>query len=249
MVGPIDQSRVDAGLFREIKAQKRKSGDAVRQILDGIKRGTLKPGQKLPSERELSAQMGISRNSLREALLALEVLGYTTSRVGDGTYLRTNLSEAANTADVLASMGHDRDLPDVWEARSEIEGVIVKMAVRSASDKSIERMADCFGAMRGALTARDAMQYIELDKKFHMAIARGADNDLLARIIQPLIEITNDYLFHGVEPEKLLGRFSVSIQEHKTILHAIQNRDQAAGVEAIAVHFRNVEKYFGKRLW
>jgi len=249
MVGPIGQSRADVSLFATVETQRRKSGAAVRQILDGIKRGTLKPGQKLPSERELSAQMRISRNSLREALSTLEVLGCTTSRVGDGTYLCTNLREAANTADILASIGHERDLPDVWEARSEIEGVIVKMAARSASEKTIERIADCFGAMRSALTAGDAIQYIELDKRFHMAIARGADNDLLARIIQPLIEITNDYLFHGVEPEKLLERFRVSIAEHQKILRAIQNRDQAAGVEAVASHFRNVEKYFGKRFW
>lgn len=249
MVEPKDRTSGDGSIFTEIGSTRRKSAEAVKQILQAVKAGSLKPGQKLPPERMLCTELGISRNSLREALLTLEVLGYIHSRVGNGTYISDHVGRAEHTEEILSLLNTADDMPDLWEARSEIETVIASMAVRTGSDKALMRVADQFTAMQKAVETNDVRLYIELDKSFHKAIARAADNAFLQRVLQPLIDITNDHLFRGLEEAEFARRFTASIHEHEAIVAALTARDESAAIAAIADHFSLVSEYFGKRTW
>mgnify|MGYP000244581015 CR=1 FL=1 len=235
--------------FKCVNSTRKKSAEVARQIVRAIREGTYKPGDKLPTQRDLAEQMGVSRNSVREALSALEILGIVESKVGSGTYISSSLQEQTVIDDIFLRPKATDDVLDLWEARKEIEAVIVKLASEFASKKSISRIQYALDRMHEALEKDDAVEYLELDKIFHLAIAKACDNALLESIITPLIFITNDYLTETLQEHKLLERCRHSIQEHKDIFLAIKKGDARGGIKAVRDHFTNVESFFGRKFW
>jgi len=232
--------------FTEIRSTKKKSSLVAQQILKTFNDGVYRSGDKLPPEREVADEMKVSRTCVREALKALEVLGLIESRVGDGTYV---LPEATETTQVLRDLSAEQqkqDLLDVWEARAEIDAVIVKLAANVATNKAIERIQNCHQEMRSMVEAQDPLGYLELDRTFHLAVARAADNPLLEGMIRPLIRIANDSHRDYVPRFRLVKRLEVSYAEHARIVDAIERRDGAAGGAAARDHFEKIREFYSR---
>ena len=187
--------------FQEVRGSK-KSTCIAQQILACIRRREYKSGDRLPPERIIAEQMSTSRNAVREALSALQVLGIIESRHGNGTYIASSVDGNPGIGQVLLSVKESEDLFDLWEAREEIEAVIIRMAIHSATEKTIARVSYYLKKMNRAVKVNDTIEYIAMDKKFHLSIARGIDNILLKNIIQPLTLITNDYLLENIDVDR-----------------------------------------------
>jgi len=235
--------------FSEVRNAKKKSTRVVQEILSALSNDVYRPRDKLPPERVLAGEMKVSRACIREALSALKVLGLVESKVGDGTYVLPGGSENRELLQVLFSARRENDLLDIWEARAEIEAVIVKLATEFATQKTIARMERYLEDMQSMVVAQDMRGYLNIDRDFHLAIARGTDNPLLESIIRPLIGITNDDLLENILPSHLPRRLQESFSEHKKILIAIQNRDEEAAVLAVRNHFNRVREFYGRRFW
>jgi DNA-binding FadR family transcriptional regulator len=247
--GKTNMPNVSHVTFKEVRSPASKSREVAMQLLSAINTGVYRSGEKLPPERLLAEQMKVSRTCVREALSALSVLGIVGRKVGYGTYVLASKSEIAEFPRPFALNQSRDDLLDIWEARMEIEAVIVKVCIESATPKAIGRIERYLGQMKEMVQSGASLEYLNLDKKFHFSIARGTNNPILENTIRPLIGITNNYLLEKVSVDHLQERCLESLPEHASILEAIKKRDIATAVDAIRDHFANVERYFGRRFW
>jgi len=231
-------------VLEEIIETKRKSAYVVEQILAAIERGEYKQGDKLPPERTIAQQMNVSRNCVREALSALQIAHVLESRVGAGTYVKNPAGAKVDIGQVIGLAKDSKDLLEIWEARKEIEIVLVKLAIDRATSDDLANIASYIEEMRAAVRAEDPQEYLAANERFHLSIADSADNLPLRSALQALHGFTNRELLDEVNIGYVVEGMEKSLREHEDILNAIRNRDEQAGAKAMQVHFRELEGYF-----
>ena len=155
--------------FRPVDSEK--LADAVvLQIEQLILRGILRPGERLPAERELSERMGVSRPSLREALANLQESGLVTAKPGAGVFVADVLGSAFSPALTRLFSRHDDAVFDYMSFRRDMEGLAAERAARLASDTDLKVVASIFEKMQAMRPNGDAEEDARLDAQFHMAI-------------------------------------------------------------------------------
>lgn len=165
----------------------------VREILKNIKSGELKPGDKLPPERELSRAFGVGRSSIREAISAMVLVGYFEVTQGKGIFLREDIPSPhvfnSKLSDVLAAYW----ILDLIETREHLECSVVRMAAAKAGPKEIGKLREAVSAIRR--NGSDIDQFYQSDFDFHMALADASENPVMAGILRMIIEkIHGDYM-------------------------------------------------------
>lgn len=215
----------------------RQVADQLRNLIDA---GEFPVGSRLPTERELAAQLGISRPTVREALIALEVDGRVRIRVGSGIYVLPP-PPPSQTEPNLPMAGPF----DILEARALIEGAICEVAAQTASAEHIAAIDATLTAMRrGAESGSDMM---ELDRAFHVAIARITGNDALVNVVGDLF----DQRIHPYFAQ-LAGYFENATTwrqaqgEHAAVRDAIAGHDPKAARQAMETHLRNSQQRFSE---
>lgn len=215
------------------------SDSIVEQIIGLIERGDLKPGQRLPPERELCLRFGTGRSSLREALRCLSIVGVLHARVGEGT------SVAANSGRFLGKILHwrliteQRDIESLMEVRIALEGLSAASVARNASTEDLQALDTLLSKMTSAQNSQT--RFTALDLEFHLALARASGNQLLLDLITTI---------RG-QLAKVLNRMlaspnagPLSLQEHKQIVQSIKRGDPEAARNAMDVHLRAaLERY------
>ena len=161
---------------------KRKSQQVVDNLLDGLCRGELEGGAKLPSERELAEAMEVSRTVVREALNSLQMAGVAERRVGDGTYIRKDLDVSQLTASpIIEDIDASANVVEAIEARRALDLAVTKLALENSRPGDIEAMQSIIGQMRVSLDGNQLRRYLELTLEFHVAVARAGGNSVLER--------------------------------------------------------------------
>lgn len=208
-----------------------------RQIAEQVRAligtGEFVAGNRLPAERDLAKQLGVSRPSVREALIALEVEGWVEVRTGSGVYVldRANQRNGA----------HPTIPPTEWgpleliRARRVVEGEIAALAAQHGKRAHIKAMTDAIAAMKA--DADNNIAPLEGDRAFHTAVAEACDNVVLLETVQtfwdarrgPLFERLGDY-FESVPSWRM------AIAEHEEIVAAVKTRDGAAARAAMQSH-------------
>lgn len=211
----------------------------ARRLQEMIRSGELKAGERLPSQRALSEQLNVSRPSLREALIALEVEGRVEIRMGSGIYVRTGAA-AAPELEVEGPM-------ELLSARCIIESAIAEEAARHVSPAVIARLDDHLAGMTAAV--HDRMQAIRLDCAFHVEIAQATGNALLANFTATTFERRLTPIFarfsaHFEGPRT----WRLAISEHGAIRDAIADADPAAAREAMRHHLTESQRRFTESL-
>jgi len=229
--------------FHEVGQAKKKATYVAEQIIDAMKQGEYQIGDKLPSERDIAEQMKVSRNSIREALSALQILGVIESRAGTGTYIRTSVKNNVNIDQVVTFVEKGEDLFEVWEARKEIEDSLVKFAIDRANKEDIDRIAEALAAMYKATLARDNVRFLDANTDFHLSVAKAADNLPLMNALRPLLEITTQELLEELKLGYVWQEVEECLAGHEAIAEAIQKHDRKAGAKAVTAHFDELEKY------
>lgn len=196
----------------------------------------LKPGDRLPPERELAASMGVSRSSLREAMRALSMLGVTEMRQGDGTYLTALEPEQLFRPVGLVLSLSDAGLTELFEARKLVEPGLAALAAERIDPVSAAELVQCAGASSEAL--EDAEAFMWNDIELHGRIARAADNAVLCRLLDSVASM-------GIASRRRTGQLAKvraqSAQDHVEIVAAIAAGDAEEARDAMLRHLENVE--------
>src|SRR5215208_5403999 len=159
----------------------RLSHEIVVRLCQLIRQGSLKPGDRLTSERELAEQLRVSRSSLREALRTMELAGLIESRHGGGTYVRAVLSWDAVSPLALVLQASDDTVGDLWEIRLIVEPEIAARAALRATPDDIETLTALLDRQEAALDREETS--IGLDRDFHTALAHASHNAVAVRVV------------------------------------------------------------------
>jgi DNA-binding FadR family transcriptional regulator len=202
------------------------------QLRTLITRGEFKPGARLPAERDLSRHLGVSRPSVREALIALEVEGWVEVRTGSGVYV---LDRAVQRIDTRKVPDNEWGPLEVLRARRVIEGEIAALAAQHARRKDITAIRDAMELMQED-TARGIAPTAG-DRDFHCAIAQAAGNTVLLDTVQLYWDARRGRLFERLgDWFENVPSWRTAIAEHEAIYQAIRAHDADAARDAMHAH-------------
>jgi len=216
-------------------------GRAIRDEITGLilERG-LSSGDPLPTETELVEALGVSRNSVREALKALQALDIVEIRHGHGTYVgRLSLDPLADglTFRVLHGLGNDlRSLEEILEVREALESALIRRAAVVIPDEDLAALDDV--TRRMAERAKADETFADEDREFHDLLYRALDNALVTQLLRAFWDV-----FHRVNDR--LGVTDPNPQQtarrHRAIVTALRKRDVPRAEKAMTEHFRNLD--------
>jgi len=205
------------------------------QILMLMRQGEFPAGERLPPERELALKLGVSRPSLREALIALEIGGKVEIRVGSGVYARE-----ADTDDESAMRSLGDSPSELMQARVAIEGSVAVLAATHMTAVTLDRLRRSIERMRRLAAAGKSP--VEPDRQFHMLIAEAAGNSVLTRFVGELFDSRHDPIAAAMRghAESPLT-WTAAVREHEDVLKALQAGDPIAAQTAMRAHLRASE--------
>lgn len=208
----------------------------VQQIEKRIVDGDLKSGDKLPSERELGNQFGVSRTSVREAMKALSLKGLIEVMPGKGTFITDQTSKALrHSLNLMVQIGKQETSKSLIELREILEPEIAAISAARAKEDNVAAMQEAIDTMDSAL--EDVGTYIEADLDFHLALAEGTQNPLILLLIDILIVELREQRFRSASVDGSLYRGQ---PHHKAILAAVKNRDSESARRLMIAHMVQV---------
>lgn len=202
--------------------------EVTAQISEWIEENGLKPGDRLPPEREIATSLGVSRATVSQALVALEVLGVVDVRHGDGAILRT---PSAGTRVLAALQGHVQRMPDIIEARDALETKLAALAAERRTDEDLKQIDVALDAMAADIAAGG--RGVEGDERFHAAVTTAGHSALLARLMAEISDLIRETRIESLAQE---GRPKESLAGHARIAGAIRDRDPATAAAAMHDH-------------
>lgn len=212
--------------------------DALTDLRDYISQNGLKAGERLPAERKLTTELGMTRNTLRKALDALEREGTIWRHVGKGTFVAASADDLEQMIALPVELGRQLTPFKMMRARLAIEPAIAREAAMNASGENLSHLR---AAMERTRSATDWKSYETNDDEFHRAVAEASDNLLLLTIFDQLNMVRRAVAWGSVTRTNLKPpRHHSSFAEHETITNAISQRDSAAAYEAMRAHLRSV---------
>lgn len=212
-------------------AGKRLYHTVAERIKGLVREGTYPPGSRLPGERDLAEELGVSRVTVREAQIALEAVGILDIRVGSGVYvLRQTIEDAQELPDVGAF--------ELTEARAAVESEAAALAAASISDEEVAILEDILDRM-AAETDPHSPLAADADRDFHITIARSTKNNAMLETVERLWRIRNE------KPEVKQAYDSICeldterrLREHRDVVTALRKRDSDGARKAMRVHFK-----------
>ena len=221
------------------------TNDAIAQIKSMIIRGELKPGDRLPPEKELADRLGLSRSSLREAVKALDVLHLVDVRRGDGTYV-TSLEPKflLDAISFISEIQEDSSVFDIFEVRRILESQATGLAARRATPEDVAALRR--ESAEVAVHSDDAEQLLAHDMRFHQMISEIAGNQYLASLTSGLTPKTvRARIWRVLTQEGVVQR---TLTEHDMIIDAIEARDSERAIEMATQHILGVEEWLRQAL-
>jgi GntR family transcriptional repressor for pyruvate dehydrogenase complex len=198
------------------------------QIQAWIAENGLKVGDRLPPERELAARLGVSRATVSQALVAMEVVGMVSVRHGDGVVL---IEPSGSTKVVRALRRHARQLPEIIEARDALETKLAALAAARRTDGDLTAIDDALTFMEQDIAAGG--RGVEGDERFHAAVTAAGHSRLLARLMGEISDLIRDTRISSLSQP---GRPDRSLEGHRKIADAIRARDAEAAALAMQEH-------------
>jgi GntR family transcriptional repressor for pyruvate dehydrogenase complex len=202
-----------------------------------VQNDDLKPGDRLPPERQLAIMFGVSRNSVREAIKSLEQYGVLISKPGAGTYIAEN--SQANLAmamgDAFARERHRLD--DIFELRLLLEPQIAHLAAQRITEKELQKMQSLISAYTKNM--RDGLPVYFYDQAFHDAIAAATGNQSLTLLMDQMHELLRESRDEALQSSV---RSAKSLEDHQKILEALSMRDPERAREAMTDHLKHTRE-------
>jgi len=215
------------------------------QIFSEIQTGSFKVGDKLPAERKLCEQFGVSRAPIRQALSALELNGIIYSRQGEGVYVKNNqvALDDSQSAILFKSISPE----DIIEARMNIEPQIVKFAAQRATEEDIEDLRSTIKRMEEE--TKKGIYVPETDEKLHYGIAKASHNDLFINIIRAIDDAMKQQKMWKFIRDRTVTRpdyREVNFREHQLLIKAIEDRNEEEAVDIMTQHMQHLYDQYWK---
>ncbi|MFP7170348.1 FadR/GntR family transcriptional regulator [Terribacillus sp. FSL K6-0262] len=212
------------------------------QIVEQMKSGAFKIGDKLPSERELCEQFGVSRAPVRQALSALEMNGFTFSRQGEGVYIKSLPADEVLSPAFLKNVSPE----DIVEARMNIEPLIVRFAAMRATKEDLAELNETIQQMEQE--TNEGVYVPETDEKLHNGIAKASHNDLFIQFMATISNAMKQQQMWTFIRDRTVTRpdfRSVNFHEHKNLIEAIEDHDEEKAESLMKLHMDNLyERYW-----
>lgn len=216
----------------------------IEQIKEMVSNGTLKRGDKLPSERELSVQLGVSRASIREALRALEVIGLLSCRQGEGNFIKENFENSLFEPLSIMFMLNKSKPQEVFELRTIIEAETAALAAKLITEEELKELKQVIEMMKNC---EDEDQQSKLDKEFHYNIAKASKNFLIETILNT-VSILIDSLIKDARLQILKKESNKNVidYDHERIYNALAKHDSQEAATIMRMHMELVNENFIK---
>lgn len=237
-------AKINPDLFSAIKTSK-VSEEVYRQLLSLIGSGKLKPGDQLPPERELASELGVSRQSVREAVYKAEMLGFVQVRQGEGTFVLSSVGKALGTPLGVLLKEESQTIFDFLEMRKQLEGWCAEAAASEAGDEDLAGMLDVLNRMKR--TGLTDANWEKLDVEFHLSVAAASHNVVAVHIMEalrPNFEIFFDFRQRIKEPDPS----GLMWQHHYEVYEAIARREPGEARRKIVDHLDFIEEGLRKNL-
>lgn len=226
--------------FAPIKSQ-RLYQQVINQIKDLIYEGKLKKGDKLPSEREMTTMLGVSRASIREAFSALEMLGLIETRPGEGTFVSLNLEDKVIEPLSLIFMLEQDKQEDLFQLRKILEVECAKAAAFHATPEELQLMDEYVTRMEHSPDDEE-INFIA-DRKLHYLLAKASNNTLLYHVLNAISEVMEVQIrnFRRGILHRTQNRAQLILQ-HRNIVDAVVSRDPEKAGEAMIEHMNYIKE-------
>lgn len=215
----------------------------IAELKKGILHGDLKPGDKLPSERELAAMLGVSRTSLREALRLLEVSGVVSIRHGQGIFIANNDPDEYMKKFISHIFVDEKKIEELFQIRRIIETQAAVWACQNGTDEQLKEIYnlvhETIYILENSLKGDFLVVLAKQDGKFHRLLAEAANNSVLENIMDNLLDLLAD---SRARAATIQGRPKKSLKEHLKIAEALVLRDQEMAKKAMLEHLEGVER-------
>lgn len=209
--------------------------ELTRRLLDYIFSGSIQPGEKLPTERQLQEALNVGRSSIREAIKVLNVLGILEVRQGDGTYLTKSDSGFLLESIEWGLLLGEKNVMDVIEARKEIEITVAKLAAERCTQEEIEELL----VILEKLERSSINDFVELDVAFHLKLADMAKNSVFKNMLISIQSLLRTWIKLVIN-EAANTDFSYS--DHLNIYLAVSKKDQHEAEAAMRAHMEDASK-------
>lgn len=213
------------------------SAAIVDRIKASIDRGELRPGDRLPPERELARHLGVSRLSVREAIKVLCAMGLLEVRPGEGTFVRRATADSLVDPVLLGHLVEEGTLVELTEVRMVIEVEMAGLAAARATDEDIEALTAIHQRMADQIARGE--NFLDADREFHVALCEATRNGVLQKVYEGIMDLIDHlrrrtYHVPGVD---IRAR-----DTHQAILDAVRARDPAAARDAMRRHMESVRR-------
>ena len=207
------------------------TGEVVKRLIGLVNDGAVRPGERLPSERELMEQLNVGRSSVREALRSLTLAGLLETRPGSGTYVTRNLPNFIVEQVEWSALLRKHELLELYEVRAPLEIQAAVLASERASPDDVERLELAVRDLESS--GEDVDRRVEADLAFHDIIAEVARNQVLSQLLSILRHLVLESIRLSTEAT---GVSMSTVKEHRAILLAIKARDSKETRQAMAHH-------------
>lgn len=214
------------------------------QIKKMVADETLQRGDKLPSERELSARLKVSRASIREALRALQVIGLIECKQGEGNFIKKNFENSLFEPLSVMFMLNKSTTNEILELRRVIEIETAALAAKSITDEELIELKEILDKMR---SSSDEELKVRLDKEFHYKIAKASRNFLIVTILNTISSLIDSFI-KGARKKILdnIDNEGVIEEQHKFIYDALKNHNAQEAAVIMRKHMDLINEYFIK---
>jgi GntR family transcriptional repressor for pyruvate dehydrogenase complex len=214
----------------------------IDDIKNKIKSGEIKKGDRLPSERELSEALGVSRTSIREAIRALEVIGLVESRRGAGNYIKTNFEDSLFEPLSVMFMLQESSPREMFDVRESLELQCARLSAKNIQDNELALLAAILDRM---YLAENEEESLELDIKFHYLVAKASRNVLLINVLEVISQLMDEFIKKFRMQILYVGNTKESLLEiHENLFRALKSRDEAKVYNAMKEHFNLIRKAY-----
>jgi GntR family transcriptional regulator, transcriptional repressor for pyruvate dehydrogenase complex len=217
--------------------RKHKVYEAVAEQIESLILEKLKPGDKLPSERELAEMLQVSRSSIRDAIRGLELMGLVEPRQGAGTLVREPSAESSTNPFSNALKRRRALVSELLDFRKMLEPPLASRAATHASDDEISEMEEILQRQEDKLALGEAA--VTEDTEFHYSIALASGNSVVLKVIDILMDLLRDTRERSLQ---VPGRQEKSLAGHRRILTAIKRHDAEGAKSAMRRHIEDVEE-------
>jgi GntR family transcriptional repressor for pyruvate dehydrogenase complex len=204
----------------------------IDEILKAVKSGSLKPGDKLPSDRDLAKMFGVGRGSVREAITALVILGLMEVLPGRGTFIKADFKGTASIDTKLDTFLSEEDILDLIEIRECLEVKAIEVAAEKADKKDMDRIGEAINRMKE--TKDDMKSFFRADYDFHIAIAEACGNVVLVKLIRMFVEMMHKR--YKELPESLTSPDNATVTAEQVLNH-LMSGDGEKAAESMRDHF------------